>query len=134
MSRAILAEGRHANRLMQQIEDGSAAWDAAGSNLVRRARSSLPLAAQMKLLWARLHAGGEFVYGPYRAYAALSAVIRTLPFVVIAVLAPFGGDRKPFTPPQPMCGGWTQSRQKDAGSLVTILARIPLRSRFWNCG
>jgi len=86
IARAILAEGRYANRLMQQIEDGNAAWDAAGSNLMRRARSSLPLAAQMKLLWARLHAGGGFVYGPYRLYASLSAVIRTLPIVVIAVL------------------------------------------------
>lgn len=51
VARAILAEGRYANGLMQQIEDSRAAWDAAGSNLVRRARGSLPLAAQVKLLW-----------------------------------------------------------------------------------
>ena len=85
IARAILAESRYANRLMQQIQEGNAAWNAAGSNVAQRYRTLLPLAAQAKFLWARLRPGGGFAYGPYRTYAALS-FIRMLPVALILAL------------------------------------------------
>ena len=82
IARAILAESRYANRLMQQIEEGNAAWSAAGRNIGQWYRSLLPLTTQARLLWVRLRPGGGFVDGPYRLYAAQS-VVRTLPIIIV---------------------------------------------------
>ncbi len=88
IARAILAESRYANWLMQQLQEGNAAWNAAGSSVAQRIRTLLPLAAQAKFLWARLRPRGGFAYGPYRFYAALS-LIRALQVVVILALGGF---------------------------------------------
>ena len=52
IARAILAESRYASWLMQQLQEGNAAWNAPGSNVAQRIRTLLPLAAQAKFLWA----------------------------------------------------------------------------------
>ena len=103
IARAIIAESRYANRLMQQIEDGNTAWNAAGSNLAQRYRSLLPLTAQAKLLWARLWPKSGFRYAPYRSYASLS-LLRALPIVAIFV-----------------AGGWVWREESIRASMTQIV-------------
>jgi hypothetical protein len=79
---AVVAESRAADKLSLLLQDGGDAWRMAGNNIRQRYRSLLPLSVQIKLAWMRLRSRGEFVYRPYRLYAALST-LRVLPVVLL---------------------------------------------------
>ena len=124
IARAIIAESRYANRLVQQIQDGNTAWNAAGSNLAQRYRSLLPLSAQAKLLWARLRPKSGFRYVPYRSYASLS-LLRALPIVAIFVAAAWVWREESIRASMTQIVEGLNSDQKQGAAAVLSLRRAP---------
>ena len=89
LAHAVLAEERTSDRFTVLLRDGAEAWLQAGSNWRQRIRTLLPLRTQLALVWSRLRSRGRFKYGPYRAYAAISA-LRIAPTLLLIIAIALG--------------------------------------------
>jgi hypothetical protein len=88
LTRGVSAAVRRANRWHYLLEDGAKLYESAGS-LAKQWKALLPIAAQCRLAWERMH--GPLRYGQQRSYA-LASLARFAPMGLLAHLIRPDGD------------------------------------------